>query len=52
MVLIDMQKAFDTLGHKMLLEKMKWVGFLDKIIKRFHSYLTNGAFFVSLSTVF
>ena len=33
MILIDLQKAFDTLNHKILLEKMKCIGFSDKTIK-------------------
>ena len=31
---------------------MKCIGFSDKTIKWFHSYLTNRAFFVSLGTAF
>ena len=52
MILIDLKKAFDTLDHKILLDKMKCIGFLDKTIKWFQSYLTNRAVFVSLGTVF
>ena len=52
MILIDLQKAFDTLNHKILLEKMKCIGFSDKTIKRFHSNPTNRAFFVSLDNAF
>ena len=52
MILIDLQKAFDTLDHNIFLDKMKCIGFSDKTIKWFHSYLTNRAFFVSLGTVF
>ena len=52
MILIDLQKAFDTLDHKILLDKMKCIGFSDKTIKWFHSFLTNRAIFVSLDTVF
>ena len=52
MILIDLQKAFDTLDHKILLDKMKCIGFSDKKIKWFHSYLTNRTIFVSLGTVF
>ena len=52
MILIDLQKAFDTLDHKILLDKMKCIGFLDKTIIWFHSHLTNSAIFVSLGTVF
>ena len=52
MILIDLQKAFHTLDHKLLLDKMKCIGFSDYTIKWFHSYLTNRAIFVSLGTVF
>ena len=52
MILIDIQKAFDTLDHKFLLDKMKCIGFSDKTIKWFHSYLANRVFFVSLDNVF
>ena len=30
MILIDLQKAFDTLDHKIFLDKMKYIGFSDK----------------------
>ena len=36
MILIDHQKAFDTLGNKIFLDKMKCIGFSDKTIKWFH----------------
>ena len=39
MILIDVQKAFGNLDHKMLLDKMKCIGFSDKKIKWFHSNL-------------
>ena len=52
MILIDLQKAFDTLDHKILLDKMKCIGFSDNTIKWFHSYLTNRAFYASLGTIF
>ena len=52
MILIDLQKAFNTLDHK----KFYWTNevhpFSDKTMKWFHSYLTNRAFFVSLDHVF
>ena len=44
MVLIDLQKTFNNLDHKILLEKIKWIEFSYKAIKLFHSYLTNRAF--------
>ena len=52
MILIDLQKAFDSLDHEFSLDKIKSIGFSDKTIKWFHSYLTNWAFFVSLDNVF
>ena len=52
MILIDLQRAFYFIDHKILLNKMKCIGFSDQTIKWFHSYLTNRAFFVSLGTVF
>ena len=52
MILIDLQRAFYFLDHKILLNKMKCIGFLDQTIKWFHSYFTNRAFFVSLGTIF
>ena len=52
MSLIDLQKAFDTLHHTVLLDKMNCISFSDKTIKWFYSYLTNRAFFVSLDSEF
>ena len=52
MMLIDLQKAFDTLDHKILLRKMKCIGFSNKTTTWFHSYLTSRAFFVSLDNMF
>ena len=52
MVLINLQNAFDTLDHTLLLEKIKCIGFSDKTTKWFHSYLTKRVIFVSLGTVF
>ena len=44
MILIDLQKAFETLEHTSLLDKMKCIGFSDKTIKWFHSHFTHRAF--------
>ena len=35
MILIDLQKAFDTIDHKILIEKMKCMGFSIDVIKWF-----------------
>ena len=51
-ILIDLQKDFDTLNHIILLHKLKYIGFSDKTRKWFHSYLTNRFFSVALGTVF
>ena len=43
-ILIDLQKAFDTLDHDVLLKKMECVGFKKPVIKWFKSYLSNRKF--------
>ena len=48
MILVDLQKAFDTLGHGILLEKMKYFGFWVSVIIWFESYLSNRKFFVCI----
>ena len=48
MILIDLQKAFDTIDHNILLEKLKAIGFCDDTVNWFHSYLTDRAFLVSI----
>ena len=44
MMLVDFQKAFDTLDHGILLEKMKYFGFRTSVINWFESYLSNRKF--------
>ena len=48
MILIDLQKLFNTINHNMILEKLKAIGFCDNIVNFFHSYLTGRAFLVSI----
>ena len=48
MVLIDLQKAFDTIDHGILLDKMKYLGFSTSTIDWFKSYLTNRSFIVNV----
>ena len=48
MVLIDLQKAFDTIDHSILLEKMSCLGFAGKTIAWFTSYLTNRSFILNV----
>ena len=48
MILVDLQKAFDTLDHGVLLEKIKYFGFRASVIKWFESYLSNRKFLVCI----
>ena len=41
MILIDLQKAFDTIDHVILFEKMIYIGFSEHVINWFRSYLSN-----------
>ena len=41
MILIDLQKAFDTVDHQILLKKLKYIGFLPETATMFESYLKN-----------
>ena len=41
MILVDLQKAFDTLDHRVLFEKMKYFGFRTSVIKSFEFHLSN-----------
>ena len=50
-ILVDLQKAFRTLDHEVLLEKMKF-GFLTSVIKWFEFYLSNRKCFVCIGNVF
>ena len=52
MILIDLQKAFDTIDHKILLDKMFFVGFSEQTIKWFNSYLSERQFKVNLNGTF
>ena len=52
MILVDLQKAFNTLGRGVLLKKMKYFGFRTMGIKWFESYLSNVMFLVLIDYVF
>ena len=39
MILIDLQKAFDTTDYQILLKKMKYLGFFKNTVTWFKSYL-------------
>ena len=48
MILIDLQKTFDTIDHNILLENVKAIGFCDDTVNWFLSYLTDRAFLVNI----
>ena len=52
MILVDLQKAFDSLDHGILLEKMKRFGFWASVIKWFESYLSRRKFLIWIDNVF
>ena len=52
MILVELQKAFVTLDHTELLQKMECIGFKESFIKWFQSYLSNKNLFVTLKDVF
>ena len=52
MILVDFQKAFNTLDHGVLLQKIKYLGFRTSVIKRFESYLSNKNIFDCNDNVF
>ena len=52
MVLIDLQKAFDTIDHGVLFEKLVSLRFSDKTISWFRSYLEDRTFKVNIEKAF
>ena len=46
MILIDLQKAFDTINHEFLLQKLEAVRFSDQSIRWFTSCLCDQIFLV------
>ena len=48
MILIDLQKAFDTVNHDILLKKMEFIGFSEGTTKWFKSNLSNRKFKVHI----
>ena len=52
MILIDFQKAFDTINHEILIKKMECLGFSKDITLWFKSYLSNRKFKVNLNQIF
>ena len=48
MILIILQKSFDTINHKILLKKLEAIVFSDKCIRWFRSYLCERIFFIEI----
>ena len=48
MILIDLQKAFDTINHEILFKKLKAMGFSEGWITWFQSYLSERIFFIGI----
>ena len=44
MILIDLQKAFDTIDHQILIRKMKYLGFSKNLIGWFKLYFSERKF--------
>ena len=52
MILIDLQKAFDTIDHDVPLQKLYATGFSKCTVNWFKSYLSNRSFKVNLGNIF
>ena len=52
MILIDIQKAFDTVNHDILLMKMEFIGFSEETTKLFKFCLSNRKFKVHIKNTF
>ena len=48
MILIDLQKAFDTIDHNIFLKKLKYLGFSESAIAWYRSYLSDRYFSVHI----
>ena len=52
MILIDLQKAFDTISHEIFLGKLHAIGFSEKTVAWFKSYFSGRAFKVNINNHF
>ena len=52
MILTDLQKAFDTIDHDALLQKLFAIGLSKHTVNWFQSYLSNKLFLVNLGNNF
>ena len=52
MILIDLQKAFDTIDHYILLQKLPLLGFSNEVIGWFKSYLGSRKFHLNVHNIF
>ena len=52
MILIDLQKAFDTTDHDIPLKQMSVIGFSNQAVDWFQSYLSNKLLRISLEKIY
>ena len=52
MIPIDLQKAFDTINHEVVINIMEYLGFSKDVILWFKSYLSNRKIKVNLNSFF
>ena len=50
--LIDLQKAFHTVNHELLIKKIEFIGFSEETKKWLKSYLSNREFKVHIKNTF
>lgn len=50
-IFIDVRKAFDSVDHRILISKMKKIGFRDDAIKLLESYLQNRKQFIFMQGI-
>ena len=48
MILIDLQKAFNTIDHEILLQNLEAIKFSESTVKWFKSYLSERIFLVNI----